>query len=216
MSIRSALVTAGALAIALPGRARAGTFDAPDRAGPIPDAVTRAEVGPAVVSGWLESGPIADFLFGVDVNGGLRRDRWVAIARGGIAVLAPPGRHVPIGGDLIRFGGDVRYSLDQDRVLQTTKHGRPIAWLRGDLWLGAGLGYQVIGRRSGDGDHRADADLELGYSFLDHGDGDDDRYTVLTFALALVVAHAPPAPAPAPPPGLDHSWLITVSYTFGR
>jgi hypothetical protein len=189
--------------------------DVPDLAGPQPDFTLRPEVGIAMIGGRFESGSVGDLELGADLRGGLRFDRWLVLGRAGIALVAPSTRHSLVDGNVRRFAGDVRCSLWRNRLLTTSRHGLARAWIRGDLWLGAGVGYEAVGWRGGGGDSRRDADVGLGYTLRQRWRAGDEHFASMTFALELVLAHPPTSKTDSTPTAAyDHTVLFSVGYMF--
>ena len=207
------------LAIALfAGTARAELRDIPDNAGPIPDTTLRFDGGLGMQFGVFEAGTSGDIDFGVEPALALRYDRFALVARGALASLDKPGggKYAPADGYLLRGGADVRTSVWQDRVLATSKHGKPVQIVRGDIWLGAGLGRERIDWYRGATTHRTDVALELGASNLIRFGPAHGAHAMFTAMLELDLAR-PPADRVEPIHStFDHTVLLTLSLAFGN
>jgi|GEM_PF-4129135 len=199
------------------GVARA-EVDLPDVSGPIPDYAVHIELGAGVTAGVLEAGSTGDVAMGAEAHLGLRFDRFVALVRGAVMSLKPPGnsKYDPDDGYALRAGGDLRYSVLQDRVISTSKSGRPVATVRRDIWIGGGAGYDSV-HWSPDGKLvRPYVDLAIGYEVMGRIGPAGRSYGALDLALEVFAAKAPVSHIdPTLTGATDHSVMFAMTFSFG-
>ena len=192
--------------------------DVPDNAGPIPDATLRVDAGLGMQFGVFEAGTSGDIYFGFEPTLAVRYDRLSLVARGSLATLDKPGggKYAPADGSLLRGGGDVRFAVWQDRVLATSKHGKPVQWVRGEVWLGAGANRERIDWYRGATTNRTDVALELGATSWIRFGPDHGAHAAFTAMLELDFARPPPDRVDPVHSAFDHSVLITFALAFGN
>jgi len=118
---------------------------------------------------------------------------------------------------LVRLGGDVRYSLWRDRMLAKTKHGTPIAIVRGDLWMGGGLGREQLFFAGAATQTRPDLSLSFGITQTTRPSREGNYHGAVTLGAELLFARAPTSRVDATPSGgIDHSFLVTLAVALGN
>ncbi len=203
------LLTAG-VAIAEP--------DLPDVSGPIPDYAAHVEIGAGVTAGAFEAGSTGDVAMGAEAHLGLRFDRFIALMRGAMLSLKQPGKgkYDPDDGYAVRGGGDLRYSVLQDRVISTSKSGRPVATVRRDIWIGAGAGYESVHWAPEGQLVRPYVDLGIGYEVMGRIGPAGQSYGALDLAIEVLAAKAPVSHIdPTLTGATDHSVMFTMTFSFG-
>ena len=203
--------------VAVSSTAYAGVLDVPDNAGPVPDPALRFDAGLGFRFGGFEAGSSGDFLFGLEPQVAARYDRWSVVGRWSINELerTDGDRYAPTDGYLTRFGSDLRYAVSSDRVLATSKRGKPVQWVRGDVWLGAGLGREHVDWHRGDPTDRTDLALEVGASNLVRFGANHGAHAMFSGMLELDIAR-PPLDRVAPMHSAhDHSVMFSLSAVFG-
>jgi hypothetical protein len=119
-----------------------------------PDAALQLEGGTGFVVGEQPVGTIVGTAFGFHVDGGVRRGRIAALAEYWFTTLTEDSSdELPTHAYVHRVGGVVRYSFG---VLRTDDY-----MLRGDFWVEAGVGRQLVQWRDGGTLGRTDAALGL-------------------------------------------------------
>ncbi len=200
------------------GVASAEPIDLPDVAGPIPDYAAHVEIGVGITAGVFEAGSTGDVAVGAEAHVGLRFDRLLGLVRGAIVTLREPAKskYDPEDGYALRAGGDLRYSVSQERVISTSKSGRETATVRRDLWIGGGAGYESV-HWSPEGQLvRPYVNLAIGYEVLGRTGHAGHSYGALDLALEIIAAKAPVSRTDQTTTNAtDHTVMFTMTFSFG-
>jgi hypothetical protein len=172
--------------------------------------------------GTFRAGGVYDIAFGIAVDGGIRLDRLALLGQYSILWLENPndfggGNPAPDAamqttpsGLVQRIGAAARYSLVRGFVAHKG------SGLRGDIWVEAGAGEQVVHWDGGGGLDRADVDLAVGVQVGvrgKHHHGGELFGVRATFASPP--ASAPTCAGPCGPIVADHSVLFVFAADFG-
>lgn len=189
----------------------------------------RYEAAGGLRLGNLTVGPDSMFAVGFHVGAGVRRDRlWLGgeyMMLGGHVTPAPGGEAAP--GDLPharlhRVGVDVRYSIGT-----LTSSGIHAA-VRGDVWVEAGVGAEVVVPGEGDARHRPDVSVGLGGQFSARLGDRRDRKLGIYYAMKATFAHgdtagmaraatcAGPCDRATPPLAIDRTVMFDLGVLFGN
>jgi hypothetical protein len=180
--------------------------------------------------GGMSVGPIDGFAGGAFAAGGVRRDRLallgeydlLSVGQSPDASSSDPSMPAPdpIRGYMQRFGADARYSV--------ASFGGGDVGIRGDIWLEAGLGGEVIQWYGGGKLHRGDLDLGFGgQATFKLGSDSHPRYLGFHYAVKGLLAKAPPrkddfptcagpCDEPTPPVPYDVGIFFNFGVVFGR
>ena len=210
MMVRVALAFALALALA-PSRTSAGHYY-PETDDEKADNVVVREVDrePAVELGISErlgsrkTGADHMLTGGIAAEAGLRADRFALLGEYERLRLGDEIEDELLGHEQ-RFGASARYSIVRGLF---TRHGRGV---RGDVFVEAGIGEELVALNAGDHFHRADLSIEAGGSFRVRG---TELFGGYDIAVRATFAEPPPGYTPVTR-GLDHDVLIIITGVLG-
>jgi hypothetical protein len=149
-----------------------------------PDAAIHLEGGVGFVVGEQPVGTVVGTAVGFHVDGGLRAGRIAALGEYWFTTLSEDASdHAPAHAYLQRLGAVARYSVG---VLQTEDH-----FARGDLWIEAGVGRELVTWRDGGTLGRTDVAFGLAGQFrIRYGSG-ERRKIGLYYAARFLFADRP-------------------------
>ncbi len=221
--------TATALLVTAPGVARAD-WDSDDGStgerNRWNDLRVEGDVG--FLIGGMGIGDLGGFAGGIETSLGVRRDRlalfgsYDLLSVGDSPNSSTTDASAPeaVRGYMQRVGADVRYSVGRFG-------GDDSATVRGDLWLAAGAGGEVIQWYDGGKLHRRDLSFGFGGQATFRVGREKKRYIGFHYALKALVAHAPgaknqeptcagPCDEPTPPVPYDMGVFFHFGVVFGR
>jgi hypothetical protein len=181
--------------------------------------------------GGMSVGPLDGFAGGVFGEAGVRRDRLALLAEYDLlsvgqtaqsSAMVDPANPPPdpIRGYMQRVGFDARYSV--------TRFGGGDAGIRGDVWIEAGAGGEVIQWYGGGRLHRGDASLGFGaQATFRIGSESHPHYVGFHYAVKAIIAKAPgrkddaptcagPCDEPTPPVPYDTGIFFNFGVVFGK
>jgi hypothetical protein len=220
------LLSFGAAAALLGAAAPAFADDFDDTNDPWKSTHFEGDVG--LLVGGMSIGPLDGFAGGMYAEGGVKRDRLMVLGEYDLMSVgqtpaaedpnAPPN---PVRGYMQRFGLDARYSVG--------RFGGGDVPVRGDIWLTAGLGGEIIQWYEGGRLHRPDAELGLGaQASFRYGSTGHPKFIGFYYAVRAFIAKAPPSKndgiptcagpcdEPTPPVPWDTGIFFDFGINFGR
>lgn len=215
----AALVVASLVA---PAIARADYYDYGGSSGKDSWEKTRFEGAVGGLVGGQSVGWVHGTAGGLHLDAGLRLDRLYLYGEYDFMSVGQDSYDVdePVRGFMHRGGVSARYSV-------ATVGGKRDIPVRGDFWIEAGLGDQVINWHEGGRLHRPDVSMGLGGQASFRLGRDKPKFLGFYYALKVTVADAPPrkdnqptcagpCDYPTPPSPYDVGIFFNFGVPFGR
>lgn len=222
------LLASAALAAILiaPSTARADWGDDGERSDPGPWERLRVEGDVGFLIGGMGIGDLGGFAGGLEAGLGVRRDRLAVFGTYDLlSVGDSPNAYdanapEPVRGYMQRGGAELRYSVGRFG-------GDRDAAVRGDIWLSAGAGGEVIQWYDGGRLHRRDLSFGFGGQATFRLGREKKRMLGFHYAMKALIANAPgskydeptcagPCDEPTPPVPYDAGIFFHFGVVFGR